>query len=380
MARWLDLDTAAGVALLGRGLGSGSEGEDDDGECEGEGDAGEGRGGAEGCDGCCASGGREVQWEDAQKLEGDSWRHEIAHCPRALPSRPDGREQIGGAVASGCHLNVHRLTLGAEDAASLNCSLAALALCHEVAAAGCKREASNVGGFHSEVDVLAWEEIRRSTLPALLSNALEQVERAESAALGREALQFAPAATEAWLNVSRRGHWNHLHSHPGATYSGTYYVSDGACREQTADCLSGRLVLMPAAPPQLSRHNLDHLHYTTSLVDASTAAGAAAGDATADSHGAPAFGSNAAIRVENAGGRGVSSGCGGEVSEECDDNSASLEASLVFVAVDPVPGSMIVFPSFVPHFVLPTTGGVPGGQDSSEQTARISLAFNFVAR
>jgi len=342
MARWLDVDTAAGVALLGRGLGSGSEGEDDDGECEAEGDAGEGRGGGEGCDGGCASGGREVQWEDAQRLEGDSWRHEIAHCPRALPSRPDGREQIGGAVASVCHVNVHRLTLGAEDAASLNCSLAALALCHEVGAAGCKRE----------------------------------VERAESAALGREALQFAPAATEAWLNVSRRGHWNHLHSHPGATYSGTYYVSDGACREQTVDCLSGRLVLMPAAPPQLSRHNLDHLHYTTSLVDASTAAGAAAGAAAADSHGAPAFGSNAAIRVENAGGRGVSSGCGGEVSEECDDNSASLEASLVFVAVDPVPGSMIVFPSFVPHFV----GGVPGGQDSSEQTARISLAFNFVAR
>lgn len=198
MARWLDLDIAAGVALLGRGLGSGSEGEDDDGdgECEGEGDAGEGRGGGEGWDGGCASGGREVQWEDAQRLEGDSWRHEIAHCPRALPARPDGREQIGCAVASVCHLNVHRLTLGAEDAASLNCSLAALALCHEVAAAGCKREASNVGGFHSEVDLLAWEEIRRSPLPALLSNALEQVERAESTALGREALQFAPAATE----------------------------------------------------------------------------------------------------------------------------------------------------------------------------------------
>jgi uncharacterized protein (TIGR02466 family) len=33
--------------------------------------------------------------------------------------------------------------------------------------------------------------------------------------------------TNAWANVNRRGHGNEFHTHPGAYWSGTYYVDDG---------------------------------------------------------------------------------------------------------------------------------------------------------
>ena len=33
--------------------------------------------------------------------------------------------------------------------------------------------------------------------------------------------------TNAWANVNRKGHGNEFHTHPGAYWSGTYYVDDG---------------------------------------------------------------------------------------------------------------------------------------------------------
>ena len=33
--------------------------------------------------------------------------------------------------------------------------------------------------------------------------------------------------SNAWANVNRKGHGNEFHTHPGAYWSGTYYVDDG---------------------------------------------------------------------------------------------------------------------------------------------------------
>ena len=34
-------------------------------------------------------------------------------------------------------------------------------------------------------------------------------------------------SAEVWLNISRHGHYNRLHTHEGATWSGVLYLSDG---------------------------------------------------------------------------------------------------------------------------------------------------------
>ena len=50
--------------------------------------------------------------------------------------------------------------------------------------------------------------------------------------------------SEAWLNVSRPGHWNQLHSHAGAVFSAAYYVGDGGCKASgDEDPLAGRLLV-----------------------------------------------------------------------------------------------------------------------------------------
>ncbi|MEL6197574.1 MAG: TIGR02466 family protein [Pseudomonadota bacterium] len=38
----------------------------------------------------------------------------------------------------------------------------------------------------------------------------------------------------AWANVNRAGHGNEFHTHPGAYWSATYYVRDGGCSENPA--------------------------------------------------------------------------------------------------------------------------------------------------
>ncbi len=46
----------------------------------------------------------------------------------------------------------------------------------------------------------------------------------------------------AWANVNRSGHANQMHAHPGAIWSGCYYVDDGGCGENAA--LGGEFEVM----------------------------------------------------------------------------------------------------------------------------------------
>ncbi|MEE8083740.1 MAG: TIGR02466 family protein [Alphaproteobacteria bacterium] len=47
--------------------------------------------------------------------------------------------------------------------------------------------------------------------------------------------------TNAWANVNRRGHGNDTHAHPGAVFSGCYYVDDGGIADDPT--LGGELQL-----------------------------------------------------------------------------------------------------------------------------------------
>jgi uncharacterized protein (TIGR02466 family) len=47
---------------------------------------------------------------------------------------------------------------------------------------------------------------------------------------------------DCWANVLRRGQYNSVHDHPGATWSGVYYVSGG--KRDNDDPFNGKLELL----------------------------------------------------------------------------------------------------------------------------------------
>jgi hypothetical protein len=166
-----------------------------------------------------------------------AWQHRVVRCERTMEGRA-------------CFLNVHLLRLADKALAHrLNAFLTDLALQKEGEHAGCSR--SNVGGFHSADDLWSWTEVQDCALPALVDAAVGQVReherciRAQRERVGAAAAGGTPATGAsdvsaaavtarsphgaAWLNVSRGDNWNHLHTHPGATFSGCYYVADAGC-------------------------------------------------------------------------------------------------------------------------------------------------------
>jgi uncharacterized protein (TIGR02466 family) len=106
------------------------------------------------------------------------------------------------------------------DAERLNAELSALIL-------GCARSqptvvASNLGGWQSSWDFADWagEPGRR-----ILDLAKATANRLTANRQGRQVT--VPWKVNAWANVNRRGDANEFHTHPGAYWSGAYYVDDG---------------------------------------------------------------------------------------------------------------------------------------------------------
>jgi uncharacterized protein (TIGR02466 family) len=89
---------------------------------------------------------------------------------------------------------------------------------------------SNVGGWHSSIDMAEWG-----------GPALEQMlVVARQVADGRTCLRSGRRAqvdwrVECWANINRRGGANKRHTHPGCFWSGTYYVDDGISDDLAAD-------------------------------------------------------------------------------------------------------------------------------------------------
>ena len=88
---------------------------------------------------------------------------------------------------------------------------------------------SNLGGWQSSWDLEEW-----GGTPALrvLDAARQLATRLTSDRAGKPAR--VRWKTNAWANINRKGHGNEFHTHPGAYWSGTYYVDDGGIGDHPA--------------------------------------------------------------------------------------------------------------------------------------------------
>lgn len=133
-----------------------------------------------------------------------------------------------------------------EDSAALNRALAEAVLAQEARSGG--KSKSNVGGWQSTQDFLTWTGEAGRTLAGRMG---EMINHATQQLLARFGTDKARAAQFSWkiaiwANVNRAGDYNIVHLHPGATWSGVYYVDPG---DPGAE--GGRLSLLdpsPAAP------------------------------------------------------------------------------------------------------------------------------------
>lgn len=178
------------------------------------------------------------------------------------------------------------------DAAELNPLLRRSILEQERCDPG--QERTNIGGWHSRTGVLEFCGAAGERLVEHMREMTKEATRRLYESFGRPP-QPSSWTLSAWANVNRKGDFNNMHTHPGATWSGVYYVDSG---ESDPDAAGTAIHL---SDPCVPRTNVFFPDLT------------------------------------------------------------SLD-----VLFRPVPGLMILFPSYVPHTVPPHRGDRP----------RISIAFN----
>ena len=88
---------------------------------------------------------------------------------------------------------------------------------------------SNVGGWHSSVDMAEWP---GPALHRILAVFREVADRYTRQRTGRRVK--IDWHVECWANVNRKGGSNKRHTHPGCFWSGTYYVDDGGAFDPAA--------------------------------------------------------------------------------------------------------------------------------------------------
>ena len=84
---------------------------------------------------------------------------------------------------------------------------------------------SNVGGWHSEEDLLSWPLPEISQLQLWIMKAVQATMAA--CASPTTPLSDVGFRCVAWANVSRRGDFHRPHNHPNSSWSGVYYVAVG---------------------------------------------------------------------------------------------------------------------------------------------------------
>jgi len=102
--------------------------------------------------------------------------------------------------------------------------------------------ASNAGGWHSERDLEDWAGPEAADVLAMARTVATGLTR------HRNGDAVAPPwITTAWANVNGPGDSNFCHYHPGAFWSGTYYVDDGGAA--TDDTLGGEFEMLDPRGP-----------------------------------------------------------------------------------------------------------------------------------
>lgn len=110
------------------------------------------------------------------------------------------------------------------DSADLNAALRASILDQARRHPGSVR--TNMGGWHSEPGLLEFCGEAGTRLIRRMDAMVKEATLRLYAEFG-QAPQHATWSLSAWANVNRRGDFNQLHTHPGATWSGVYYVDPG---------------------------------------------------------------------------------------------------------------------------------------------------------
>lgn len=107
--------------------------------------------------------------------------------------------------------------------------------------------ASNLGGWHSGRPIEQWGGVRIDEIIAAAKDIASRLTR------DREGNAVAPDwAVRAWANVNEYGHANAFHYHPGAYWSGTYYVDDGGRLED--ETLGGEFEIMDPRGPGVAMY------------------------------------------------------------------------------------------------------------------------------
>ncbi len=85
---------------------------------------------------------------------------------------------------------------------------------------------SNAGGWQSAGNLITWKEpcidVFRRRIEKLVTNLLQELIRDQGTDRSFRLL------IDSWANVSRRGDYNIVHTHPNCMYSGVYYVTPGS--------------------------------------------------------------------------------------------------------------------------------------------------------
>jgi hypothetical protein len=118
---------------------------------------------------------------------------------------------------------------------------------------------SNLGGWQSSWDMDRWGGAPAIKLLAIGRNLANRVttDRQGKGGSGPHPGYFAVTwHGNMWANINRSGHANEFHSHPGAYWSGVYYVDDGGIAADPS--LGGELEFMDPRGP-LPAMNAPHL-------------------------------------------------------------------------------------------------------------------------
>jgi uncharacterized protein (TIGR02466 family) len=106
------------------------------------------------------------------------------------------------------------------DADRLNAELKRIILAREAATESVQR--SNQGGWQSTWDLHQWGGAPMQKLLAFARGVADEVTVDRAGKHHELAWRI-----NCWANVSRHGHGNQFHTHPGALWSASYYVDDG---------------------------------------------------------------------------------------------------------------------------------------------------------
>jgi hypothetical protein len=151
------------------------------------------------------------------------------------------------------------VSLDVPDAAALNVELRQVIERREKSHPGTQH--SNLGGWQSSWDMDRWGGAPAIKLLAIGRNLANRMTTDRKGVPGSGPHPGFFAVTwhgNMWANVNRTGHANEFHSHPGAYWSGVYYVDDGGIADDPT--LGGELEFMDPRGP-LPAMNAPHLAF-----------------------------------------------------------------------------------------------------------------------